>query len=59
MQRIAYVFMIDTDGSEKRLGLLHRNLQQSGTVYNTLVAAATIQARIERDTLPKRAEPGR
>ena len=56
MQRIAYLVVVDTDESEQRLALLHRNVQQFGTVYNTLAAATTIEGRIERGTLPKRAE---
>jgi hypothetical protein len=50
--------VVDTDESDQRLDLLHRNLQQFGTVYNTLAAATTIEGRIERGTLPRRAEPG-
>lgn len=57
IQRITYAVVVDTDESEQRLDLLHRNLQQFGTVYNTLAAATTIEGRIERGTLPHRAEP--
>jgi uncharacterized OsmC-like protein len=56
MRGISYLLMVDTDESEQRLDLLHRNLQQFGTVYNTLAAATTIEGRIERGPLPKRAE---
>ena len=56
MQRITYLVVIDTEESDQRLDLLHRNLQQFGTVYNTLAAATTIEGRIERGPLPKRAE---
>ncbi|WP_297910057.1 OsmC family protein [Thiomonas sp.] len=59
MQRIAYRVVVDTDESDQRLDLLHRNLQQFGTVYNTLAAATTIEGRIERGALPRRAEPDR
>lgn len=59
MQRITYLVVVDTDESDQRLDLLHRNLQQFGTVYNTLAAATTIEGRIERGTFPKRAGPGR
>ncbi len=55
MQRVTYLIVVDTDESEQRLDLLHRNLQQFGTVYNTLAAATTIEGRIERGTPPKRA----
>jgi uncharacterized OsmC-like protein len=59
MQRITYLVVIDTEESDQRLDLLHRNLQQFGTVYNTLAAATTLEGRIERGTFPERAEPGR
>ncbi len=63
MPRIAYLVVVDPDESEQRLALLHRNVQQSGTVYNNLAAATAIEGRIGRGTLPKRAgldrRPGR
>lgn len=47
MQRIVYRIVVDTHESEHRLELLHRNLQQFGTIYNTLAAATTIEGTIE------------
>jgi uncharacterized OsmC-like protein len=57
MLRIVYRVVVDTTESEQRLALLHRNLQQFGTVYNTLAAATTIEGRIERGSLPERSVP--
>lgn len=39
---IDYALRIVTDESERRGDLLHRNLRQFGTVYNTLAAACTV-----------------
>jgi hypothetical protein len=59
MQRISYRVMVDTDESDQRLDLLHRNMRPFGTVYNTLAAATTIEGRIERGALPELAGPDR
>ncbi len=48
MQRIEYKLMIDTQESDKRLALLHRNIKQFGTVYNTLVHGCELTGTIER-----------
>ncbi|MHB8490525.1 MAG: OsmC family protein [Candidatus Dormibacteria bacterium] len=45
---IAYELRVATDESDHRLELLHRNLRQFGTVYNTLAAACAIDGRIAR-----------
>lgn len=47
IERVVYRIVVDTDESEHRLALLHRNLQQFGTVYNTLANAATLEGTIE------------
>ena len=43
---ITYELRIDTDESERRLELLHRNLRRYGTVYNTLAAVADVDGRV-------------
>jgi uncharacterized OsmC-like protein len=45
---ITYELRVVTDESDHRLELLHRNLRQFGTVYNTLAAACVIDGRILR-----------
>ena len=34
--QIRYRVVIDTDESDQRLALMHKNLQKQGTIYNTL-----------------------
>ncbi|SNT73880.1 OsmC family protein [Paracoccus seriniphilus] len=46
--RIDYEITVDTDESDQRLDLLHRNLQKYGTIYNTLTAATELVGTIRR-----------
>jgi len=48
MIRIAYRIVVDTDESDPRLALLHRNLQKYGTIYNTLAGATELVGTISR-----------
>ena len=48
MLRIDYEIVVDTDESDARLALLHRNLQKYGTIYNTLAASTTLAGTIRR-----------
>ncbi len=48
MQRVQYWIGIDTDESDHRLDLLHRNVQKYGTVFNTIAENAELIGRIER-----------
>ncbi|GAD59695.1 OsmC family protein [Brevundimonas abyssalis] len=41
MIRIDYDIVVDTDETDARIDLLHRNLQKFGTIYNTLRARPT------------------
>ncbi len=43
---IDYEVRIVTDEEDRRIDLLHRNLRQFGTVYNTLAAACDVHGRI-------------
>ncbi|WP_349898147.1 OsmC family protein [Parafrigoribacterium soli] len=43
---IEYDIRIVTDESERRIDLLHRNLSQYGTVYNTLAAVCNVHGTI-------------
>ncbi|MGC9236409.1 MAG: OsmC family protein [Thiomonas sp.] len=51
MQRITYRITVDTDEDDHRLALLHRNVQQFGTVYNTVSAGTTLEGSIARGGL--------
>jgi uncharacterized OsmC-like protein len=44
---IGYELRLDTDEPAHRLDLLHRNLRQFGTVYNTLSAVCNVHGRID------------
>lgn len=48
MVRINYQIVVETDESDARLDLLHRNLQKYGTIYNTLAGATELVGSIRR-----------
>ena len=48
MSRIEYELVVDTDESDARLSLLHRNVQKFGTIYNTVSAAVPLNGSIRR-----------
>jgi len=48
MIRIAYEIVVDTDETDARLNLLHKNLQKYGTIYNTLAGAVELFGTIRR-----------
>lgn len=50
MIRIAYDIVVDTEETDARLDLLHRNLQKYGTIYNTLKEATELAGTISRKT---------
>lgn len=43
---ISYELTIATDESERRVELVHRNLQKFGTVYNTLAAVCDVHGDV-------------
>jgi uncharacterized OsmC-like protein len=45
---IDYVLTVDTDETDQRLELLHRNVRKYGTVSNTITAAAALDGIITR-----------
>jgi uncharacterized OsmC-like protein len=51
MQRINYRIVVDTDEDAQRLVLLHRNVQQFGTVYNMVASGTRLEGCIERGDL--------
>jgi uncharacterized OsmC-like protein len=48
MIRITYAIEVDTDETDARLALLHKNLQKYGTIYNTLAGATELSGTIRR-----------
>ena len=48
MLRIDYEIVVNTDETDARLALLHRNLQKFGTIYNTLAGATDVSGTIRR-----------
>lgn len=45
---VDYALIVDTDESDARLELLHRNVQKYGTIYNTLNSAVKLTGTIAR-----------
>jgi uncharacterized OsmC-like protein len=50
MVRIDYELIVDTDESDQRLDLLHRNVRKYGTISNTVAEATALQGTIRRKT---------
>lgn len=48
MLRIDYEIVVDTDETDQRLDLLHRNLRKYGTISNTLAGATELVGTIRR-----------
>jgi uncharacterized OsmC-like protein len=59
MVSVDYEVVVDTDESDARLDLLHRNIEKFGTVYNTLSGAVTLTGTIHRGRAlnPRAEEP--
>lgn len=50
MARINYEVVVDTDETDQRIDLLHRNLRKYGTISNTLAEATELNGTIRRMT---------
>jgi len=48
MESIEYEIIIDTNEDEHRLELLHKNVKQYGTVFNTVTAGTNLSGKIRR-----------
>ena len=48
MTEIDYDIVVDTDESDQRLELLHKNIRKYGTISNTIAAAAKLDGRVRR-----------
>ncbi|MEU7144704.1 OsmC family protein [Nocardia sp. NPDC046473] len=44
---ISYSVRLETDEPQRRIDLLHRNLRNYGTVYNTLAAVCNVHGTVE------------
>ena len=47
---VTYELIVDTDESDQRLELLHKNVRKYGTVSNTVAAATRLSGTIRRKT---------
>jgi uncharacterized OsmC-like protein len=45
---VDYELIVDTDESDQRLELLHKNVRKYGTISNTVAAAAKLEGTIRR-----------
>lgn len=48
MVAVDYIIRVGTHESEKRLALLHTNIEKYGTIYNTLKEGTNLTGRIEK-----------
>lgn len=48
MASIDYELIVDTDEDDRRLDLLHRNVRNYGTIFNTVAAATRLEGTISR-----------
>jgi len=47
-ETITYAVHVDTDEDDRRLQLLHRNVRQYGTVFNTVAAGTRLSGTLSR-----------
>lgn len=45
---VDYDIVVDTDESDQRLELLHKNIRKYGTISNTIAAAAKLEGTVRR-----------
>lgn len=55
--RVDYELIVDTDETDARLDLLHRNVRKYGTISNTVAAAIPLEGHIRRLGAPMAPEP--
>ena len=48
MISVDYELIVDTDEDDRRLDLLHTNVRNFGTIFNTVSAATSLEGRIAR-----------
>ncbi len=50
MTSVSYVLTVDTDESDQRLELLHKNVRKFGTISNTVAEVVNLTGEIRRKT---------
>jgi len=50
MISIGYEIIVDTDETDQRLDLLHKNVRKYGTISNTIAEATKLEGRVVRAT---------
>lgn len=50
MVRIDYVISVDTDEDQHKLDLMHKNICQYGTIYNTVAEGTELSGVLQRTT---------
>lgn len=50
MTSVTYVLTVDTDESDQRLELLHKNVRKYGTISNTVAEVVNLTGQIRRKT---------
>lgn len=60
MTGVEYELWVETDEPDRRLNLLHHNVRNFGTIFNTVLAACPLEGTIHRGVPPLRdaAAPG-
>lgn len=48
MTEVDYDIVVDTDESDQRLELLHKNIRKYGTISNTIAAATKLEGTVRR-----------
>lgn len=48
MAEIIYELVIDTDEDDRKLDLMHKNVQKYGTIFNTVAAATNLHGTVLR-----------
>lgn len=48
MVRIDYLISVDTDEDDRKLELMHKNIRQYGTIYNTVAAGTELAGDLRR-----------
>ena len=49
--QIRYRVVIETEESDQRIALMHKNLQKQGTIYNTLSAGTELVGSVTRENV--------
>ena len=58
LERIDYEIWVDTDESDARLALLHKNVKKYGTVFNTVAPGTTLRGALRRGLAPAARDGG-